>query len=69
MVLLLMNHFNLIFKAAQKPGFWELLEALFGTVVMLAFGYARKPDPREAWISFSFGRARHVHVRVLVQRP
>ena len=35
-----MNEVNLILNAARSQNLWELLKPLFGTVEMLAFGYA-----------------------------
>jgi len=51
-----MIEFNLILKAARKPVggcmFWRLL---FGTVLMLFFGYAGESGAMNAWYGFGLG--------------
>ena len=64
--------FNLILKAAQKREAPECFWILFlCTAVMLAFAYARAPDPLEAWIG-KLWNVRYLYMReywVLAQVP
>jgi len=51
-----MIEFNLILKAAKKPcSPWMFWRLLFGTVVMLAFGYAGETNLINPQYGFSFG--------------